>query len=118
MVYAGVMRDQSDCLPSDCLPAVTADGAPVDQICSNSDMIQLGCIAGDFTGATDLANNLVRGGMRVLQTVGVPDGPLNADVDAVVVALKSRTIAPQAAVALSLDALEWLKRQGARQIYF
>ncbi|MFZ9657043.1 MAG: four-carbon acid sugar kinase family protein, partial [Limnohabitans sp.] len=49
----------------------------------------LGCIADDFTGATDLANNLVRAGMRVVQTIGVPTEPLQAQVDAVVVALKS-----------------------------
>ena len=46
--------------------------------------ILLGCIADDFTGASDLANNLVRAGMRTVQTIGVPDGPLAADVDAVV----------------------------------
>jgi 3-dehydrotetronate 4-kinase len=80
--------------------------------------ILLGCIADDFTGATDLANNLVRAGMRVVQTIGVPAGPLAADVDAVVVALKSRTIAPAEAVAQSLEALRWLQAQGARQIYF
>ncbi len=80
--------------------------------------ILLGCIADDFTGATDLANNLVRTGMRVTQTIGVPDGPLDTDVDAVVVALKSRTIAPAEAVAQSLEALAWLQAQGARQIYF
>lgn len=78
----------------------------------------LGCIADDFTGATDLANNLVRAGMRVVQTIGVPAGPLDADVDAVVVALKSRTIAPAEAIAQSLDALRWLQAQGAQQIYF
>ena len=78
----------------------------------------LGCIADDFTGATDLANNLVRSGMRVVQTIGVPSGPLNAEVDAVVVALKSRTIAAADAVAQSLDALRWLQAQGAQQIYF
>ncbi|MBU2407409.1 MAG: four-carbon acid sugar kinase family protein [Gammaproteobacteria bacterium] len=80
--------------------------------------LKLGCIADDFTGATDLANNLVRAGMRVVQTIGVPAGPLAAEVDAVVVALKSRTIAPADAVAQSLDALRWLQAQGARQIYF
>jgi len=80
--------------------------------------IALGCIADDFTGATDLANNLVRAGMRVVQTIGVPSGPLAAEVDAVVVALKSRTIAPADAVAQSLAALQWLQAQGARQIYF
>jgi hypothetical protein len=61
----------------------------------NHETILLGCIADDFTGATDLANNLVRAGMRVVQTIGVPDGPLDAEVDAVVVALKSRTVAPR-----------------------
>ena len=80
--------------------------------------ILLGCIADDFTGATDLANNLVRAGMRVLQTIGVPADPLNAQVDAVVIALKSRTIAPADAVEQSLQALAWLQQQGARQIYF
>lgn len=80
--------------------------------------LALGCIADDFTGATDLANNLVRAGMRVVQTIGVPAAPLGAEVDAVVVALKSRTIAPAEAIAQSLDALRWLQAQGAQQIYF
>jgi uncharacterized protein YgbK (DUF1537 family) len=78
----------------------------------------LGCIADDFTGATDLANNLVRAGMRVVQTIGVPDTPPAADVDAVVVALKSRTIPAPEAVAQSLAALRWLQARGAQQIYF
>ena len=78
----------------------------------------LGCIADDFTGATDLANNLVRAGMRAVQTIGIPEGPLAAQVDAVVVALKSRTIAPADAVAQSLAALRWLQAQGVQQIYF
>jgi 3-dehydrotetronate 4-kinase len=80
--------------------------------------IKLGCIADDFTGATDLANNLVRAGMRVVQTNGVPTVPLSANVDAVVVALKSRTIAPEDAIAQSLQALKWLQSAGAQQIYF
>ena len=79
----------------------------------------LGCIADDFTGATDLANNLVRSGMRTVQTIGVPeDGAAAIDADAVVVALKSRTIAPADAVAQSLDALRWLRARGVQQIYF
>ena len=80
--------------------------------------LKLGCIADDFTGATDLANNLVRSGMRVVQTIGVPDAPLAADVDAVVVALKSRTIPAAEAIVQSLQALQWLQAQGAQQIYF
>jgi uncharacterized protein YgbK (DUF1537 family) len=78
----------------------------------------LGCIADDFTGATDLANNLVRAGMRTIQTIGVPDRDLAGDAEAVVVALKSRTIPAREAVAQSLDALRWLKARGARQFYF
>ena len=80
--------------------------------------MKLGCIADDFTGATDLANNLVRSGMRVMQTFGVPSAPLSSDVDAVVVALKSRTIPAAEAIAQSLAALQWLQAQGAEQIYF
>ncbi len=82
--------------------------------------LKLGCIADDFTGATDLANTLVRAGMRVVQTIGVP-GAAAVDLtgaDAVVVALKSRTIPAADAVAQSLAALRWLRRAGAQQIVF
>ena len=78
----------------------------------------LGCIADDFTGATDLANMLVRGGMRTVQTIGVPGGTAGVDADAVVVALKSRTTPAADAVAESLAACRWLKAAGARQIFF
>ena len=81
-------------------------------------MIVLGCIADDFTGATDLANNLVRAGMRVVLSVDVPAPSQQIDADAVVVALKSRTVAAAASVKLSLDACRWLRKQGAGQIYF
>ncbi len=78
----------------------------------------LGCIADDFTGATDLANMLVRGGMRTVQTIGLPKPGQPIDADAVVVALKSRTIEPKAAVAESLAACRWLRAAGAKQIFF
>ena len=80
--------------------------------------MRLGCIADDFTGATDLANNLVRSGMRVVQAIGVPSRPLEIDVDAVVVALKTRTIPAQEAIEQSLEALRWLRAHDAQQIYF
>ena len=80
--------------------------------------VVLGCIADDFTGATDLANNLVRAGMRVVQAMGVPARPLDTGADAVVVALKSRTLPVEEAIAQSLEALRWLQAQGAQQIYF
>jgi uncharacterized protein YgbK (DUF1537 family) len=79
----------------------------------------LGSIADDFTGATDLANTLVRQGMRTVQLIDVPDVATKLpDADAVVVALKSRTIPAADAVNQSLAALAWLERQGARQILF
>ncbi len=79
----------------------------------------LGAIADDFTGATDLANNLVRAGMRCMQVIGVPSAELDlGEVDAVVVALKSRSTPAEQAVADSLAALDWLRLQGARQIFF
>ena len=80
----------------------------------------LGCIADDFTGGTDLANNLVRAGMRTVQVIGVPSAkhaPM-PDADAVVVALKSRTAPVAQAVAESLAAARWLREGGAAQIYF
>jgi uncharacterized protein YgbK (DUF1537 family) len=76
----------------------------------------LGAIADDFTGATDLANMLVRGGMRTVQLLGVPRGAA-PEADAIVVALKSRTIAPDSAVEQSVAALEWLRAAGARQFF-
>jgi uncharacterized protein YgbK (DUF1537 family) len=78
----------------------------------------LGCVADDFTGATDLAGILVRAGMRTVQTVGVPAGPPGADADAVAVALKSRTVPAPEAVARSLAALEWLRAAGCRRFFF
>jgi 3-dehydrotetronate 4-kinase len=81
--------------------------------------IKIGAIADDFTGATDLANNLVRAGMRCLQTIGLPAAGLDlSDVDAIVVALKSRTNPAADAVAQSLAALRALQALGASQIYF
>jgi 3-dehydrotetronate 4-kinase len=78
----------------------------------------LGCIADDFTGATDLANMLVRNGMRTVQTIGVPASSERVDADALVVALKSRTIPAADAVAQSLAALAWLRAQGCQQFFF
>ncbi len=79
----------------------------------------LGCIADDFTGATDLAGTLVRAGMRSVQMIGVPETLATAvDAEAVVIALKSRTIPAAEAIAQSLAALDWLKAAGCRQFFF
>ncbi len=78
----------------------------------------LGCIGDDFTGSSDLANTLARGGMRAVQYCGVPSGPAEAGVEAGVVALKTRSIPVAEAVAQSLAALDWLQAQGCRQFLF
>ncbi len=79
----------------------------------------LGAIADDFTGATDVANNLARQGMRVVQVIGVPSPAFDPGlVDAVVVALKSRSIAAADAVSQSLQALAWLRGRGCQQVVF
>ncbi|HJQ62236.1 MAG TPA: 3-oxo-tetronate kinase [Burkholderiales bacterium] len=81
--------------------------------------ILLGCIADDFTGATDLANTLTRQGMATVVLLGVPRDDLHVpEVDAVVIALKSRSMRADDAVRLSLAALSWLQRAKTRQFYF
>ena len=79
----------------------------------------LGAVADDYTGASDLANTLARAGLRTVQTIGVPDAGLRLpDSDAVVVALKSRSIAADEAVALSRRAAAWARDQGAQHVLF
>ena len=76
----------------------------------------LGCIADDFTGASDLANTLARGGMATTLYVGTP--ATAPDCEAGVVALKSRSVPAPDAVRQSLAALAWLQAQGCRQFLF
>ena len=72
--------------------------------------LKLGCIADDYTGASDLANTLTRAGLRTVQTIGVPATDLALpEVDAVVVSLKSRSIEAELAVTRSRAS------QGARR---
>ncbi|MBV9641968.1 MAG: four-carbon acid sugar kinase family protein [Verrucomicrobia bacterium] len=79
----------------------------------------LGCIADDFTGGTDLANNLVKGGFRTVQTIGIPKPVTKLEeIDAVVVALKTRTCPVEQALRESKEALHWLESIGCRQFYF
>jgi 3-dehydrotetronate 4-kinase len=81
--------------------------------------LALGCIADDYTGASDLANTLTRQGLRTVQTIGVPSDDLKLpEVDAVVVSLKSRSIEATEAVARSRDAEKWLRSRGAGHVLF
>lgn len=79
----------------------------------------LGAVADDYTGASDLANTFTKAGLRTVQTIGVPDPALPLpDVDAVVVALKSRSIPAAEAVDLSRAAARWLRERGAGHVLF
>ncbi len=79
----------------------------------------IGAVADDITGASDLCLMLSRAGLRTLQVMGVPDPDMPLpDADAVVIALKSRTIAAARAVAMSCDAARALLAAGAEQIIF
>ena len=80
----------------------------------------IGVIADDYTGATDIASMLVRGGMRAVQTIGIPSQKLTQSLraEAIVIALKSRSITADEAVAQSLEALARLQSLGAKQIYY
>jgi uncharacterized protein YgbK (DUF1537 family) len=81
--------------------------------------VLLGCIADDFTGATDLANTLTRQGMATVVLLGVPRAGFSVpDADAIVIALKSRSIPAADAIESSLAALAWLQRAGMQQLFF
>jgi uncharacterized protein YgbK (DUF1537 family) len=81
--------------------------------------LALGCIADDYTGASDLANTLTRCGLRTLQTIGVPAADLDLpEVDAVVVSLKSRSIEAGLAVSRSRSAEKWLRGRGVDHVLF
>ncbi len=80
--------------------------------------MKLGCIGDDFTGSSDLANTLSKGGMRVDLYNGIPDHKADAGVEAGVVALKTRSVPVEDAVSQTLKALEWLQSQGCEQFFF
>lgn len=81
--------------------------------------LALGCVADDYTGASDLANTLTRGGLRTVQTIGVPSDDLALpEVDAVVVSLKSRSIEAGLAVERSRASEKWLRGRGAKHVLF
>ncbi|MGU3282934.1 3-oxo-tetronate kinase [Methylobacterium sp. WL7] len=81
--------------------------------------LALGCVADDYTGASDLANTLTKAGLRTIQTIGVPaDDRALPEADAVVVALKSRSILAEQAVTRSREAEGWLRARGAAHVMF
>ncbi|HCE1504850.1 TPA: four-carbon acid sugar kinase family protein [Vibrio parahaemolyticus] len=80
--------------------------------------MRIGVIADDFTGGTDIASFLVKGGLNTVQLSGVPQIPIETDADAIVISLKSRSCAPSEAIEQSLNALTYLQQNDCTQIYF
>lgn len=86
-------------------------------------MAILGCIADDFTGASDAASFLVKGGLSVYLYNGIPDETCTPscsmdDAQAIVIALKSRTQEKKHAVNDTVTAANFLLRKGIHQLYF
>lgn len=80
--------------------------------------MKIGVIADDFTGASDIALTLVEGGMNVSMFTRLPSQGAGQDMDAAVIALKTRTASVKFAVSQALDACDWLLAQGAQQIIY
>lgn len=79
----------------------------------------VGAIADDYTGATDVALAFRAAGLRTVLFFGSPSADVELPPhDAVVIALKSRTVAAAEAVEVSLKAREWLAAAGVGQVYF
>ena len=78
----------------------------------------LGCIADDFTGATDIAGLLARSGVKVSLRVGVPDHPPTETSPFEIVALKSRTVPVAEAITQARAALAWLRAAGAQRFFW
>ena len=84
--------------------------------------MKLGIIGDDFTGSSDIANNLKKSGMQVSMYAGVPnllpEETKKEQTDAAVIALKTRTAPIEDAIRESLEALSWLKDCGCEQFIF
>jgi uncharacterized protein YgbK (DUF1537 family) len=81
--------------------------------------LALGCIADDYTGASDLANTLTKAGLRTVQTIGIPADDLDLpEIDAVVLSLKIRSVPAAEAVARAREADAWLRGRGASHVMY
>ncbi len=80
--------------------------------------MRIGVIADDFTGGTDIASFLVKGGLNTVQLSGVPQSPIETDADAIVISLKSRSCAHSEAIEQSLNALAYLQQNDCTHVYF
>lgn len=80
-------------------------------------IVLFGCIADDFTGGSDIASFFAKGGLSTILYNGVPENSSTPQADVCVISLKTRTQDTKEAVKDSLEAINWLKEQGAEQYY-
>ena len=78
----------------------------------------IGCVADDFTGASDAASFLLGEGLKTILVNGVPKEDFSQECDAIVIALKSRTQEKSEAIKDSIEAFQWIRKQEAEHIYF
>lgn len=78
----------------------------------------LGCIADDFTGATDLAGLLARSGFPVSLRIGLPTAPPSDGQAIEVIALKCRSIPVSDAIRDVMAAYDWLRDAGAQRYFW
>ncbi|MGM0396488.1 MAG: 3-oxo-tetronate kinase [Bacillota bacterium] len=86
----------------------------------NNNRLYFGCVADDYTGASDIASFFSLAGLKVLMFNELPDQdyvPSN-DTNVIVIALKIRDIDPDLAVNQALQGFRWLKDKGAKQYFF
>jgi uncharacterized protein YgbK (DUF1537 family) len=80
--------------------------------------MKLGCVADDYTGATDLAGLLRRSGASVKLHFGLPEAPSDRSADIEIIALKCRTEPVDKAVHDCSHAARWLLAGGAERLYW
>ncbi|HIT90030.1 MAG TPA: four-carbon acid sugar kinase family protein [Candidatus Merdenecus merdavium] len=80
--------------------------------------LYLGCVADDFTGASDAASFLVKEGIKTYLFNGIPKKDIKLDCNAIIIALKTRNQDAKEAVKETLEAFQWLEKKGAKQFYF
>lgn len=78
---------------------------------------KLGVIADDFTGASDAASFLLKGGSRVIMCNEIPK-EFNEDFDALVIALKIRSVSPEEAKEQVEKAVNFLVKMGCSFFYY
>lgn len=104
------------------IPVISGPGSAAvalrEQLTGRPATAPLGAISDDYTGGTDIALAFRQAGLRTLLFFGPPESATELPPhDAIVIALKSRTIPPDEAVADTLAAWTWLSAAGVESVY-